>query len=401
LQLPARAQRSPHDAREARLEGFSRAELTRIEPLLADGAVFGLVDRSEGPLLPAVHLALRVDAPARVVAAVLSDPAGYPGVIPAVDAVEVTERSGGVTGFTWRWHVPLGQLEGDAMLTALGGGGPRGARVVVERTAGDLGRGREVWRVLPRGPDASLLLLSSRIDARGASGLGRTSLRLNRAIEVATSVGLALRMAEGAERRAGVSSSDPGDAPLTRPPIDLGPLEPLMRRGDLFWLEATRGALRRVALMTRYNRTEAQVREQMRDPRAVGPRIFSRSVRLEPEAGDEGRFAWHVDHPLIGASGTMALRERADDVIALDALDGTLAGGRWRFVTTGLPSRATGVLGWGRFDVGDLNPLLRDLVDADASLGSGLGAATWVAVAWALRQRLRHVPPTGVHRHMR
>ena len=50
--------------------------------------------------------------------------------------------------------------------------------------------------------------------------------------------------------------------------------------------------------------------------------------------------------------------------------------------------------------VGTASFLLRAIVDADESFRTGLSAATQIMFARALRIRLRHVPPTGIHRHM-
>src|SRR5690348_10240336 len=77
--LGAQAPAAQHDARTDRLQGFSRADLQRLEPALARGPV-GLIEFADKKTdeLPAINLAAIVHAPARDVAALLRNPRGYP-----------------------------------------------------------------------------------------------------------------------------------------------------------------------------------------------------------------------------------------------------------------------------------------------------------------------------------
>src|SRR5690606_28785913 len=125
----------------------------------------------EGALLPAIHLAAIVDAPAATIADIVTDPEGYPAFMPAVSEVTVTERAGETRAFSWRWQTAVFALRGDAMLTRYApprAHPERGYRVAMERTRGDLGVGRQVWRIVPRGPNQSLVTLSTRVDLRDA-----------------------------------------------------------------------------------------------------------------------------------------------------------------------------------------------------------------------------------------
>ncbi|MEC7525179.1 MAG: SRPBCC family protein [Myxococcota bacterium] len=401
----AQTPRPAHDALEAPLRGFSRAELRRIEPLLDQG-IFGLVETREGELLPGIHLAARVHAPAEAVTALLAEPTRYPEIMPALDAVTMREETGQTRGFSWQWRTSVFTLGGDAMITVYRprpGQERRGARIVVERTEGDLGHGREVWRVLPRGPRESLLLLSTRMDIRGANPVTRQmrNAALSRSINLAMSFGMLLRLQEAMEAEAGWRPPALGDG-LHRPRIEPAAFEAMMRRGDLLLVEARGDAMRQATVLTRYNRTEEQVRGIMLNPVAFAQALIQgSSATLTEETEDGTRFDWRVDLPLIGTGGAMILREREDAVVELEATDGALAGGRWEFETTRLPSGATGVIGWASFDVGTANFLLRAIVDADESFRTGLTAATQIMFARALRIRLRRVPATGIHRHMR
>ncbi len=389
----AEAQRGT-DALEAPLRGFTSRELERIEPLLERGVV-GLVELPHGDLLPGIHLAATIEAPAETVRDVLARPEQYPSFMPAVSDVVVHDRHEELVGFTWRWRTSVLALGGEAML-ALYQPPPaqraRGYRVVVERTEGDLGHGREVWRILPRGRDRTLLLLSTRMDLTDANQLTRqmssASRSLSRSINLAMGFAMLSRVRMESERRAG-HERPTVETPLARPDIDLAAYDSTLRRGDLLLIETNGASLRQVSVATRLPHREDRVREIMLDPVAFTQALIAGSSATVRERTDDGvRFDWAVDIPLVGSGGGMTLRENEDRSIDLSAISGAMDGGRWRFVTQPAPQGATSVLGWATFDVGSANFLLRAMCDADPSLGPGLSAATEIMMARALRLRL-------------
>lgn len=403
---PAAAQEelAAHDALRAPLRGFTSADLRTLEPLMRQGVV-GMIELDAPPMLPGIHLAVPVNAPADSLFEILSHPARFPEFMPAVSDVTIQERRGQSMAYEWHWQTSVFSLGGQAMLTtyvpppAQRG---RGYRIVVERTRGDLGRGREVWRILPRGADRSVLLLSTRMDLRDANYVTRQMRRagrsLSRSVTLAMGLGMVLRVRAEAERRAGRPARTVAGS-LHRPAIDIDRLEPLLRRGDLILVEAGGTELRQATVITRYERPEAQVRSIMLDPVAFTQALIQgSSASISGQRTDAGvRFEWRVDLPLVGTSGSMFLREHADDTIELAALEGAMQGGVWRFATSRLPSGATAVMGWARFEVADANFLLRAIVDADPGFRAGLSAATLVMMARALRIRLHQMRPDEVH----
>ena len=393
LLLPVAARAQTSEALDAPLRGFTTAELARVEPLLDEGIV-GLIELGHGDEIPAVHLAAEVAAPPDAVRDVLATPAGYPSFMPAVSEVVEHERHGNVLAFTWRWRTSIFTLGGEANLAVFSPAPAqraRGHRVVVERTGGDLGQGREVWRILPRG-EGSLLLLSTRVDMRDANPITRqmanASRSISRSINLAMGFGMLSRVRIEAERRRGFERAAI-EAPLRRPDVDLRVIDPLLRRGDFLFIETNGTELRQTSVATRLPHPEARVREIMLDPVAFTQALIAGSHASVRERGEDGTlFDWAVDLPLIGTGGSMRLHEEPDRAIHLDATSGALDGGQWRFVTQPLSGAATGVLGWAEFDVGSANFLLRAIVDADTSLRPGLSAATEVMMVRALRIRL-------------
>lgn len=393
-----------HDALRAPLRGFTTSDLRSIQPMLEQGAV-GMIELDEPPVLPGIHLAVEVNASADTLYEILSHPEGFPEFMPALSDVTVVERHGRSVAYEWHWQTSVFSLGGHAMLTTYAPGPAqrqRGYRIVVERTDGDLGRGREVWRIVPRGEDRSLLTLSTRMDLRDANYVTRqmqsAGRSLSRSITLTLGLGKMLRAQEEAERRAGLPPRT-SQGELHRPTIDMRALEPLLRRGDVILVEAAGAELRQAAVMTRYERPDAQVRSIMIDPVAFAQALIQgSSATIAGERTETGvEFDWRVDLPLVGTGGSMRLSEQPDTTIELEGLEGAMQGGVWRFVTSALPSGATGVLGWARFEVADANFLLRAIIDADRGFRAGLSAATLVMMARALRIRLLLMRPDEVH----
>ena len=162
-------------ASTSRLSLFSRAELTQLEPFLAQGPI-AFVEFAERPALPGVVLATEVNAPASQVAALIGDPARYPDFMPALDSVQIRARRGHSVAYEWSWQTAIFTLTGHSVLTTYpttAAHRHRGYRLVVRNTGGDLGHGRMLYRVYPRGEDRSLIVLSSRLDLRDANYVTR------------------------------------------------------------------------------------------------------------------------------------------------------------------------------------------------------------------------------------
>src|SRR5262245_20769215 len=86
---------------------------------MLDAGVVGLVELPQGELVPGVHLAALVNAPAETVRDTIARPEAYPSFMPAVSEVAVQDWRGNVVGFTWRWRTSIFTLGGASMMTVL------------------------------------------------------------------------------------------------------------------------------------------------------------------------------------------------------------------------------------------------------------------------------------------
>lgn len=390
----ARAQEAAA-ADELPLRGLNSQELELLGPYLDRGPVLVALFRDDEQEAPPIVLAARVEAPAAQVAEIIADPTQYPQFMPALDSIAVASRSGAQIAYDWTWRVALFTLRGSNVMTVYPGNPRRGYRVEVRATGGDLGRGRLSWRVLPDGPDRSLLVLTSRVDMRDANYLADQLAGGGMAVFRSINIALSTVMVFGTRRRAegGPRVATAELDPLSRPPIDVDALQPLANRGDLVFLELHGEDLARVSVVARMAADERRTRAVMLDPEEFGQSLMHGSRAHVVERTDTFvDFSWEIPLPLVGVSGRMRMTP-SEGVIGVAGLSGSLRSGCWGFDTHVFPSGEAAVVGWGRFDPRETSRLLRRLIADDTDFAHGLEMAAQVMVARSLRSRVMRYHP--------
>lgn len=384
-----------HDARTDRLQGLTRADLAPLEPALLRGPV-GLIEFAdkETDELPAINLASIVHAPARDIAALLRNPRGYPKFMRTLDEVEVISNDAHGLVYDWRWQVSLFSLQGRNALTVLDPPPNRpnaGYRIAIDSQSGDFGAGRITLRVLPRGAKESLLIVSMRLDLRAANYVARklaTAARsINRSANMSLAYTLLLSTRRAAETRAGYKPQGVPQPELHKPQLAPEALLPLLTRGDLVLLDMTGDRLDQLALFGVIRHPSSLVRDVMLDADGFGAALLpGSSAEVVSRKGPTTTFDWDIDLPLIGVSGRMQMRD-ANPVVAVDAIDGALTGGRWNFESTPLGKEASMIASWASFDLRTASWFMRSLADADPFLGHGMSAASQLMLVRAIRSR--------------
>jgi hypothetical protein len=378
------------------LATFSPSEIDALAPLLRTGTV-SLVGFAHEGEIPAVAIATVVDAPIDVVARVIGDPRHYPAFMPALDEVTVESETENQLAYRWAWRTSIFTLRGSNTMQHFAPPPEHpemGHRFVVRSIGGDLGAGRTVWRVLPRGERQSLVMTSSRMDLRDANYIARqlaaAGTSMNRTVTIAINFAMLLRTRMEAERLAGhrrVLVTPPSGEPA-RPDVNAMTLESLLTRGDVMWVETSGDDLGAIAIFGAMHTPEATTRAAMLDPQGFTQGLVAGSHATVLERGPNGtRFEWGIDLPLVGTSGQMLLGETNGGRVHLDGIEGALASARWRFETIARPY-GTLVVTWGRFDPGEGIWLLRVVAEADGAFKPGLGSATQLMMMRGLRTRL-------------
>jgi hypothetical protein len=396
------AQAEPNEASVARLGMLSRKERKLLSPHLERGPV-AFVEFATRTELPAVILATRVRAPAERLVDLVSSPRDYPRFMPSLDEVLIRSEHGATTGYGWRWKTAIFTLQGHNVMTVYPASRQRAAvqgyRVGIRSVRGDLGEGRMMWRVYPEGPNQSLLVLASRVDMRRSNYVTRQLSAggngVNRTINMA--LGFVMMLATKAQAEGSTaSSSSAGDGPLPplrAPQIDLDALASMLTRGDLLLMDLHGDRVAQVTVAGRMGKSVRKVRSIMSDPEQFGRSLVHGSrAEVVRRQGATVLFDWSIPLPLVGASGRMRLEDRGSTV-RIDAVDGHLRGGRWRFQTHAYPWGEAAVVGWGRFDPADASWLLRQLVAGIRYFDHGLKAGSQVMVMRSIRSRVwgRHL----------
>lgn len=386
---PSMARADPAEAATAKLGYLSSSERALLSPYLDRGPL-ALVEFAEDTELPGLVAAARVHAPAERVLSVIRDVDAYPTFMPALDQVRVHSRRKRTTSYEWTWRTAVFTLKGNNVMTeypAPPGGSGRPHAIGVRSVRGDLGAGRFMWQVFPEGPDRCLVVLASRIDMRRANWvaekLSSGGNGVNRTINLSLVFLMLLSTQEEAQKGLDVPASS------TSRFLRVPKLTRLLRRGDLVLLDTSKGRLKSVRFLGRMGRRERIVRTVMTDPEAFGAALLQGSRAKVVAEDDKGvTFDWEIPLPLVGSSGRMRLVERGSGVIAVDAVSGGLAGGKWRFATHGRGGD-TILVGWARFDPGKTSWLLRRLVDGVPFFREGVSAASQIMVIRSIRGRVR------------
>ncbi len=389
----AHAQSAGAEALTQRLESLDDKERELIAPLLTRGAV-ALVELVRDETLPAVLVATYVEAPADLVAGIIGKPQDYPKFMRTLDHVEVLSETPTQSAYKWTWQTGVLSLEGENRMTIVAPPKDRpefGHRISVKSEQGHLGEGRLMWRVFPAGEKRSLMLLSMRVDMREANfvmkQLKAAAKSVNRSVNLALCYVMALGTKAEAERRVGANNKLPESLPFEAPSLDLPKFKKLLGRADLLLMELSQGGLPKISIVGRTGMQPATLRPVMAEPETFGKALVPGSyTRVTQREGTQKTFEWGISLPLIGTSGVMQMNEDATG-LSINATDGALKGGKWRFDTPTLPGGEAVVLGYSQFDITKTTWLVEKIAGLDPYMGHGLAAASQVMMLRALRKR--------------
>jgi len=385
---------TPAEALNQRLDALDDEERTLLAPMLERGPV-ALVEIVKDDTLPSVLVATYVDAPADQVAKIVGTPKDYPKFMKTLDHVEVLSQNQTQTAYKWTWQTGVLFLEGENRMTAFpppAGHPELGHRISVKSERGQLGEGRLLWRVFPAGEKRSLLMLAMRVDMREANfvmkQLEAAAKSVNRSVNLALCYVMVLGTKREAEKRSGLPPAAVlATSSFEAPSYDLAKLKKLMGRADLLMMDLTPSGLGKLTILGRTGMTPAAIRPVMTEPETFGKALVPGSyTRVTKREGTQKTFEWGISLPLIGTSGVMVMQDQGS-TLAIDAIDGALKGGKWRFETPTLPGGEAVVLGYSMFDITKTTWLIEKIAAMDPYMGHGLAAASQVMMLRALRKR--------------
>ena len=392
---PKQGETPRFDARTERLQGLTRNDLALLDTQLQSGPV-ALVEfaDTDADRLPGINVAAIVRAPAAELVALIQKPEGYPRFMRTLDEVEIVQRRPTTVVYDWKWQISLLSLAGRNAMTIYAPPPSRadaGYRITIDSQSGDFGTGRMVLRVLPHGPKESLLMIAMRLDLRTSNYVARKMAQAGRSMNRSANMSLAYTMLlsfrREAEKRAGKPPDTRAKPALQKPGLDVGRALPLLARGDLVLLDMSGDRMNQLAVFGLVHRQRSLVRTVMLDADAFGSALMPGSgATVIAKQDGVTTFDWDIDLPLVGVSGRMRMRD-ADQIVAVEAIEGALSGGHWNFEMQELAPEATMIAGWASFDLRNTSWFLRALTDADPYLGHGMSAASQVMLMRAVRSR--------------
>jgi hypothetical protein len=387
--------RADTSAQSERLDGLSKADLSLLGPELKRGPValveFADMERDQ---LPAVNIAVPIQASADMVTRVLADPQSFPKFMPTLDRVDIVAKHDNSVVYDWAFNLAVLRMRGRNQMTIYPINKARpesGSRVTIDSQEGDLGQGRMLFRVLPRGAADSVLVVSLRLDLREANYIARQVAKaarsVNRSANIALAFSMALHTQLEAERREPRARAAIKPSEVHKPEVSLERIAPLLNRGDLLLFETHGATLDQVSVLGVVSRGIDKVQEVMRDAKGFGSSLVPGSkAEVVSQKDAVTTFDWAIGLPLLGVSGQMRLRDEGQR-LAIQATSGALTGGRWWFEAVAVNPEATLVTGWSRFDFQNSVWLLEKLVEADAYLGHGIAGASELMLLRAVRTR--------------
>ena len=373
--------------------------IATLTALAATGDVALIETTPEGRCKQVVIFAL-LDAPPARAWDVIMDVESYPKFLRTVVSVEVTGRQKGITAFEWELDVPFFNLKGSRMQR-----GHRPNLVEVRGQAGNLRGSRERWELYPvEGGKRTLAALYRALDIETGGLLLSTMVKLEPSMDQGANLSTGfVHMRELAAHLAGRPALAPapkartGPVPAFRPldlsPETLGPLEGLLRHGQLALIEShPDGALKQVALFTRVDAPPEKMKAIVQDP-AKYPEFIPNFARQDVERTADGklRMDWALNVPLSSVEGVSMMTIEADGAVDVVAQSGDITRGRWRWEFHDGGAGATIPVHYVYSDVREASWVTKKLVDKQPLLEHGIVIASGTVAMTAMKARAEGV----------
>jgi ribosome-associated toxin RatA of RatAB toxin-antitoxin module len=379
----------PFAAEARELRPPTRAEIETAMPLLRRGTV-ALIESDGRGWLRQVAIASIDDAPRDVVFRTIADAARYPQFMRTFSEIRIRQAQGRLLAYDWTWRGVLFDFRGSNMMTLT-----PPSRIEVRTTSGDLGEGRFLVDLHELGGGKTLTVSTMFTDPRRGNWLARTLVSRNPSTLHGMNLSVGMVFAYGMKARAETLAGHPPDRRGRRggalrgfADVDLGPMEPLLRRGELALVETGGGGvLRQVALFARVGADPDRVRTVVADP-ARYPDFVSNVDSCDVVERSEERtiYDMEIDSPIFDLDGRMELSRRGDGSLRISCTEGDLSGARWGWEFRGLPGGSAAAY-FGITDMARANIVLRRLIAKEPYFDHGLNVGAKLIMLRAIKAR--------------
>lgn len=371
--------------------------LPSLQALTERGDVALIETTADGHCKQIVIFALLEGPPAKVWDA-LMQVEKYPKFLKTLVSLKVTANKRGTIAYNWEMDVPLINLKGSRLQR-----GKRPHLVQVRGQGGNLRGSQERWELYPvDGGKRTIAALYRALDIETAGILLSTMVKLEPSMDqgIALSTGF-VHMRGLAAHIAGQPVDRP--APKARtgavPPfqsLDLGAgelslarLQPLLKHGQIALIESyPDGALKQVALFAEVQAPREKMAKIIQDP-AKYPEFIHTFARQDVTKAPDGRLRldWELEVPLQNVEGISMMTIEADGSVDVQATDGDLKRGRWRWEFIPMGESLVIPIHYAYSDVREASWVIKRIVDKQPLYEHGIVIASGTIAMTAMKAR--------------
>lgn len=368
-----------------------------LAALTQKGDVALIESTPEGRCRQVVLFAL-LEAPPEKVWDVVMDVEAYPSFMKTVEGIRITGRRAGQFRYVWALDVPFFTLEGSRLQR-----GRRPSLVEVRGHDGHLRGTRERWELYPVEDGArTLAVLYRSLDVATGGLLLETMVDLEPSMDqgVNLSTGfvqmrqIAAHLA-GKPALSGPTKARTGPVPPFRAldlqggGLALDKLTGLLAHGQLALIEShADGSLKQVALFTEVKAPAARLKGIVQAP-ADYPKFIPNFARQDVTREKDGRLRmdWTLDLPISDVSGVSFMTIEADGSVDVQAHEGDISRGRWRWEFHPLDAGRTIPIHYVYSDVREASWVTRKIVEKQPLLEHGIVIASGTVALTAMKAR--------------
>jgi hypothetical protein len=376
--------------------GFSKAEIDAIRPLLRRYDMVGLGESKPNGAPKAMTLAVRVNAPRDKVFKVFENPENFYYLSTLFKENKVLQEHDNSKAWSWASRHKLFSFTGTNTIALFP---PRRADVKVVNST--IGSGTFTFVLHPDGPEHTIVVLSGLLDVKTSEWLIRFLLGGNPSIRQAMNVAIGIVVIKGVKAMAEKVAADKklskhrthgkaGGQPRKISVKNLEALAPLLVRGQVIITDSYKGGRLRQATVVEVIEAPANdVLGAISAPQNY-PKLIKAidDVTIHDDSDPKNiDFSWTFGFSVFTIQSRNKMTA-VDGGVLVEAQDGDLKGGKWRWQIVPTAPGRTVVAYHGFADIRRAGYILKKTFNREPYLEHGLIAGSNMVMVRAVRKRL-------------
>jgi len=376
--------------------GFSAPEVKAITPLLRRHGVIGLAESKANGEPEAMTLAVRVDATQEQAFKVFENPENFYYLSTLFKENELIQQHDNNKAWSWASRHKLFSFTGTNTIALYP---PRRADVQIVNST--IGSGEFTFTLYPDGADHTIVVLQGLLDVQTSEWLIRFLLGGNPSMSQAMNVAIGIVVVKGvkamAERAAAGKGLDKhrtrgkfGGTPRNMRVKELEALAPLLVRGQVVITDSHRGGrLRQATVIEAFDAKATDILAAISAPQNYPKLIKAIDEVTINDASDPKNidFSWSFGFSVFSL-GSRNKMTAVDGGVLVEAYEGDLAGGAWRWQIVPTAENRTVVAYHGFANIEKAGYILEKTYKREPYLEHGMIAGSNMVMVRALRKRM-------------